>query len=49
MPRELGHVRLGAASTFSSIVRAAWPWSRVASIVASGMVLTVSGPISVST
>ena len=38
-----------AASTFTSIVRAAMPWSRVASIVASGIVLTVSGPISVST
>ena len=38
-----------ATSTFLSIVTAATPWSRVASMVASGMVLTVSGPISVST
>ena len=38
-----------AASTSRSTVRAAVAWARAASIVASGIVLTVSGPISSST
>ena len=38
------------ASSKPSVSEArAWPWSRKASIVAGGMVLTVSGPISSST
>ena len=36
-------------ASFLSIVRATFPWSRNASIVAGGMVFTVSGPMSSST
>ena len=42
-------VGLGAASTSASTVRATVPWSRKAATVASGMVLTVCGPIRLST
>ena len=40
---------LGASSTPASMVRASVPWSSNASMVASGRVLTVSGPMSSST
>ena len=38
-----------ASSTPVSTVRATVPWSRKSATVPSGMVLTVSGPMSVST
>ena len=46
---ERGEGRVGAAPTSSVKVSRTWPWSRNASMVGIGMVLTVSGPISSST
>ena len=46
---ELGDRRARASASCASTVRATSPWSRNASIVAGGIVFTVSGPMSSST